>query len=129
MAQGPLTATVAAFGSTRELMALDATGNLATENGGTRQTYDITAAAVIKATPGRLRRIVVQVAGSAGSWTFNDCATVAAAAASNQIATLAYNATGLVAGMPVTFDWPCAVGIVVSVVPSAGSPVLAVSWD
>lgn len=104
---------------------LDPSGLLASTIGGLNWTQ-FNAAAVIKASPGRAVKLVVVTAGSAGAWTFNDCATTAAAATANQIASIAYNATGLTAGMPITFDWPCATGIVVSAVPTGG--VANLSW-
>lgn len=95
--------------------------------GGSTPTYDVSAAALIKAGPGRLAQIIVQVVGSAGNFTLNDSATVAGAGAANQIAEVAYNATGLVAGTPITFNWPFVNGLVVSAVTTGGS--LAVSVD
>lgn len=108
---------------------LDAQGTLRTTGGGVSRTLNMTAAAVIKATPGRLARIVVIAPGTtSGAWTLNDCATTGAAAAANVIYTMAYNATANVAGAVITLDWPCTTGIVLSAVPGAGSPILAVSW-
>lgn len=94
--------------------------------GGNVPVYDVTAAAVIKASPGVLYRVVVQLTGSAGVFTLNDCATTGAAAASNQILTIAYNATGMVDGTTLFLEWPCNTGIVVSVVTTGG--VIAVSY-
>lgn len=97
--------------------------------GGNTPAYNLTAAAVIKATPGRLCRIVVSAPGTtSGAFTFNDCATTGAAAAANQIFTIAYNATANVAGAVFTLDWPCNTGIVLSAVPGGGSPVVSVSF-
>lgn len=89
-------------------------------------SMDISAAAVVKAAAGKLARIVIQDVGTAGAFTLNDVATVAGAAAANQIASIAYNATGVVAGVPIVFEWPCANGIVVSTVTTGG--VIAVSY-
>lgn len=47
---------------------------------------NITAATVLKVGPGRLVKLVVIVAGAAG--TVNDCATTGAAAAANELAAL-----------------------------------------
>lgn len=47
---------------------------------------NITAATVLKVGPGRLVKLVVVVAGAAG--TVNDCATTGAAAASNELCAL-----------------------------------------
>lgn len=95
--------------------------------GGAKSSLNVTAAAVIKATPGRLCKIVVNgVVGTGGALTFNDCATTAAAAAANQI----YTAAGTVAvGTVITLDWPCLVGIVCSAVPTGGTPVFSVSYS
>lgn len=128
MAQLPLQATVALNPANGQApMRLDATSNLDTQSGGKSSHLDLTAAAVIKATPGRLRRIVVNgVVGTGGAVTFNDCATTGAAAASNEIITMA----GTVAvGTVINLDWPCLVGIVISAVPTGGTPQFAVSFD
>lgn len=96
--------------------------------GGTQSRLNLTAAAVIKATPGRLCKITISgTVGTGGAYTFNDCATVAAAAASNQITSLP--GTTLTNGMPITFDWPCIVGIVLSAVSTGGAPIVAVSFS
>ncbi|KWN80868.1 hypothetical protein WM24_23835 [Burkholderia ubonensis] len=99
------------------MSAVDATGNEYVASGKT-PIYNITAAAVVKATPGRLVRINVVVAGSAAG-TANDCATTGAAAAANEIAVIP-NTVGTY-----YLDWPCATGIVV--VPGTGQTV-AVSY-
>lgn len=108
-------------------MLLDAQGALQTTQGGTKSALNLTAATVIKATPGRLAKITVVGGGTAsmGAFTLNDCATTGAASAANEIATIP---SGAVAGTSITIDWPCLVGIVLSAVPSAGSPILAVSF-
>lgn len=85
---------------------------------GKTPALDITAAAVIKATPGRLMRISVLVAGST-TGTANDVATTAGAAVANQFFTIP-TAVGTY-----DVDWPCATGIVV--VPGTGQT-LAVSF-
>lgn len=73
---------------------------------GQSSTLNITAATVVKATPGRLVRINVTVAGAAG--TANDCATTGAAAAANVIC-----AIPAVVGV-INIEWPCATGIVIT---------------
>lgn len=93
-------------------------GQLHTHDGGASATLNISAATVVKATPGRLVRINVVAAGSTAG-TANDCATTGAAATGNQIASLP-NAVG-----PIELKWPCATGIVV--VPGTGQT-LAVSF-
>ena len=94
--------------------------------GGLKSALNVTAAAVIKATAGRCVRIVVIAPGSAGSLTLNDCATTGAATTANEIYTIGYAA--LSAGQVINLDWPCATGVVVSAVPSAGSPQFVLSY-
>jgi len=94
----------------------DTLGNLVTCTG-TTSSLNITAATVVKATPGRLVKINVLTAGAAG--TASDCATTGAVAAAN-----------LICNIPATvgiysLDWPCLVGIVIT--PGA-SQVLSVSY-
>ena len=52
---------------------------------------DVHAAAAIKATNGVLATVIVNVAGSGGSLTFNNCATTGAASTANQIITIAFD--------------------------------------
>ena len=104
---------------------LDPAQLLLISNGGLSYAQ-FNAASVFKAAPGRMGRFIVITAGSAGAWTFNDCATVGAAATANEISSIAYNATGLVAGIPLHFDWPLTTGLVCSAVPTGGLAVL--SW-
>lgn len=85
----------------------------------TNRNRSVTAAAVIKAVPGLLATVIVDVAGSGGALTLNDCATTGAAASGNQIASIA-NAN-IVAGVPYSFFWPCKTGIVVSAVPTGST--------
>ena len=94
------------------------TFNPVTPLSGRLSTLNITSATVIKATSGRLFKVSVIVAGAAG--TINDCATTAAAAASNQVGT-----SPAVVGT-IDFNWPMATGIVV--VPGAGQTV-AITWE
>lgn len=89
-----------------------------TTTGGQSQTYNITAATVIKAAPGRVFRVNVQVAGST-TGTVNDCLTTGAAAIANQVAVIP-DTVG-----PLLLEWPCATGIVV--VPGTGQT-LSVSY-
>lgn len=91
---------------TQAQVNVDNVGKLQTSRGGTRSSLNITAAAVVKATPGRIAKLVVTTAGAAG--TVNDCITTGAAAAGNLIATI-----------PATIgiydlDWPCLVGITIT---------------
>jgi hypothetical protein len=86
---------------------------------GRLSTLNITGSVVIKATPGRVFKVSVIVAGGAAG-TINDCATTGAAAATNQIGT-APTTVGTV-----DFNWPMATGIVV--VPGSGQT-LAITWE
>lgn len=94
---------------------------------GTKTILNNTAAKVIKATPGRACRAVVISGGTAsnGAFSLNDCATVAAAAAANLLWTLPSGAT---AGSTFEIDLPTTVGLVLSAVPTAGSPIINFSF-
>lgn len=86
--------------------------------GGVKAVLNVTAATVIKATPGICIRVSVVAVGST-SGTANDVATTGVAAAANQFGTLP-NTLGTY-----EFDWPCGTGIVL--IPGT-SQVLAVSF-
>ena len=104
---------------------LDAgTNSLMTTNGGNQQTYNVAAAAVIKTGAGRVAKIIVQTAPSAGNLTVNDCATTGAAAIGNQIISLAFG--NLTIGTQIFLDWPLDFGLVISSVGTGG--VYAVSY-
>ena len=94
---------------------------------GSSSSLNLTAAVAIKGTPGRICKVIVVAGGTAsnGAFTLNDCATTGAAAAANEIITIP---SGAAAGTIYDIDWPCAVGIVLSAVPSAGSPILSISY-
>ena len=129
MAQNPLAATVAVRGGTQVSVAAGPGNEQYVAGGGQASKLNQTAAAVIKATPGTLHKIVIVAPGStSGAFTFNDCATTGAATAANEIFTIAYNATANVAGLVINLDWPCAVGIVCSAVPGGGSPIFNASY-
>lgn len=134
MAQNPLAATVAIMkiGASffQKSMLLDWVQNLSIQGGGQLSSLNLTTAGVIKASPGRLRRIIIVAPGTtSGAFTFNDCTTTGAAVAANEIFNLPYNGTANVAGYVITLDWPCLAGIVLSAVPGAGSPICAVAYD
>src|SRR5579859_4536005 len=101
-------------------LKVDAEGNLLSTKGGSKSALNLTAAAVIKATPGRIAKVIEVAGGTAsnGAFTLNDVATVGGAAAGNEIMTIP---SGAAAGTVYDIDWPCAAGIVLSAVPSAGS--------
>lgn len=128
MPQNALPWTVA-VGPTGQPTALktDANGRLLTVNAAAESSaLNVTAAAVIKATPGTLGKfIVVTAPGTSGALTFNDCASVGAATTANEVYSIAY--TAATAGLVVNIDFPCAVGIVVSAV-GGGTPQYSVSY-
>ena len=94
----------------------------------TKSLIGVSASVVIKALPGRVYKIVVTAPGSgSGVLTLNDCLTVAAAAASNQVFSLGFAA--LTVGQVIEVNWPFLVGIVVSAVPGAGSPLFNISYS
>lgn len=92
--------------------------------GGALTKLNMTVANLIKAGKGRVARLIVVVAGSGGTITLNDSATLGGAAAGNAFFSAA---GGLVAGTVIDLDWPCANGIVLSAI-GTGVPVLAISY-
>ncbi|WP_343743372.1 hypothetical protein [Herbaspirillum huttiense] len=108
----------------RAPLQLDASGNLLM-GAGSANKLNISAATVVKATPGRACRLIVQTAPSAGAITVNDTTTTGAAAAANQIFTIAFGSAP--AGTIFNLDFPCASGIVISSVGTGG--VVAISYD
>ncbi len=87
-------------------------------DGGLFTHLNITAATVVKASPGRVCRVSVVVAGSTAG-TVNDVLTTGGAAATNQVATI----PDVVGNYSI--EMPCLTGIVV--VPGTGQTV-AVSY-
>lgn len=87
-----------------------------TQPGGNKSSLNISAAAVVKATNGIVFTITTSTAGTAGDLVLNDVATVAGAAATNQIISIPFGT--LTAGSVVTLKWPCATGITISAVPT-----------
>lgn len=94
-------------------------------------SLNVTAAAVVKASPGRIYSIFVIATGTTGqgSLTLNDCTTTGAAAAANELFTwTAAQMISLIAlaNGPLLLNLPYGIpfntGLVVSAVPSAGSP-------
>ncbi len=77
---------------------------------------------LVKASPGRIFRIVVTTAGTAGTFAVNDAASLGAVAASNLVFSI-LNTTA--AGNVITLEFPCLNGIVVTV-PTTG--VVSVSY-
>jgi len=87
--------------------------------GGSRSVLNITAATVVKATPGTLYRVSVTTAGSAAGSAY-DAATTGGNVAANLIADIP-NTVGAV-----ELVWPCANGILI--VPGTAQ-VLSVSFN
>ena len=107
---------------------MDSMGLQVTANGASA-ALNITAAAVIKATPGRVARVAILAPGStSGSFVLNNCATTGAATTANQIFNLPYNGTNNIAGAVFNLEIPCTVGIVCSAVPGGGSPQIVVTY-
>lgn len=132
MSQGPIGTLVnfLSSGKTATPALLDGGGNLPVTTGGVNSSLHMGAAAVIKPTPGRLACLIIMAPGSTGgAFTLNDCATTGAAAAGNQIFSLAYNSALNVVNAIFVFDWPCLVGLVLSAVPTGGTPLVNISWS
>jgi hypothetical protein len=128
MPQTPLNQNTQTFGTTTLVnQKADAAGLLLSTQGGAKSALNVTAASVIKASPGRVAKLVIVAPGSgSGSFTLNDCLTTGTAAASNEVFTIGYAAAA--AGAVYNLDFPFQVGIVLSAVPGAGSPVVAISY-
>ena len=129
MPQSPYASTIAknAAGVSQSLVS-NAGGDAAVSGGGQSSHLNVTAAAVIKASPGVLHKIVVIAPGTtSGALTINDLAATSGGAAANQIISIAYGS--LTAGQVITLDWPCATGIAVTAVPGGGSPQYAISYS
>jgi hypothetical protein len=115
--------TVAGYGGDLK----DPNGTNQYSAGGNSNMLNVTGTQVVKASPGRICKIVILgVVGSGGSLTVNDCTTVAAATTANTI----YTTVGTIAvGTVVTLDFPCLSGIVISAVPTGGTVQFAVSFN
>lgn len=97
-----------------------------TNSGGSRMAFNITAIGQIKNTTGRLRKLFVITAASAGTLVINDVNSAGTAAIGNEVAALPN--TLLTAGAIITLDAPVANGITISGTwPTA--LVLAASYD
>lgn len=89
---------------------------------GVSSLLNITSTVVVKPAPGMLGGLIVIAPGGSGVFTLNDCASVGAATTANELFTIAFNATGWVAGASYAFEFPFQVGLTVSAVPGSGSP-------
>lgn len=94
----------------------------------TQSKLNITAAVVVKASPGHLGKlIVISVGSGSGALTINDLAATSGGAAANEIASFPF--ADLTVGQVIDFgNWPCKTGIAVTAVPSAGSPQYSISF-
>lgn len=87
--------------------------------GGNSSSLNVTAAKVVKSSPGTLYRIVVQTVPSAGNLTVNDNnSTSSGNTAATQLLNVAFGS--LTAGQVITLEAPCATGITVSSVGTGG---------
>lgn len=112
-----------------EANKVDSAGILMSSAGGLKSVLNVTAATVIKASPGRVAKIIINAPGAtSGGFALNDCLTTGAAAASNLVWEIAYNATTNVEGAVFVIDFPFLVGIVLSAVPG-GSPIVSISYS
>lgn len=103
-------------------------GGALVATGGKASVLNITAPRVIKPSPGNMATVVISgTVGTGGTYVFNDCATLAAASAANQIASLP--GTTAANGLPISYDWPCTVGIVISAVATGGAAIVSVAYS
>ncbi len=79
---------------------------------------NLTAAGVIKATPGTVGKLIVVVAGTAGSITINDTTTTGGATTANQVITILFSS--LTVGEVIDLGVKCVSGITVSAVTTGG---------
>lgn len=122
----PQNSNVALIGGAVETGIIGAPEAQYQTRGGSQSKLNMTAAAVIKASRGRLATVIVLAGGTTGgAFTLNDSATLAGAAAANALWTLPQ---GAAAGSKFDLDEPFANGLVLSSVPTAGAPILAVSY-
>lgn len=97
--------------------------------GGSQTKLNMTAAAVVKGSKGRVARVTIVSPGTTGgAFTLNDATTVGGANAGNVIWTLPVASALNVAGQVFDLDWPCANGIVLSAVPTTAGPIINVSY-
>lgn len=97
-----------------------------TNPGGSRMAFNITAIGQIKNSSGKLRKLFVLTAASAGTLIINDVTSTGTAAIGNEVA--AIPSTLLTAGAVISLEAPCANGITVSGTWPTGL-VLAASYD
>lgn len=124
MPQAPLQANVALNAANKSSqLQMDASGNLLVGNGSSNK-LNVTAITAVKASAGRVCKVTVVAAATAGNFAVYDVATTGAAATANAI--LKYTASWPAVGTVIPLDFPCLAGIVVD--PGTGGQV-AVSFD
>lgn len=124
MPQAPLQANVALNAANKSSpLQMDGSGNLLVGNGSANK-LNVTAITAVKASAGRVCKITVVTAATAGNFAVYDVATTGAAATANAI--LKYTASWPAVGTVINLDFPCAAGIVVD--PGTTGQV-AVSFD
>jgi len=124
MPQGALQANIATNPSNvRAPLTTDASGNLLIGSGSMNK-LNVTTITAVKASPGRVCRVTVVAAATAGNFAVYDVATTGAAATANAI--IKYTASWPAVGTVIPLDFPCAAGIVVD--PGTNGQV-AVSFD
>ncbi|WP_230676356.1 hypothetical protein [Burkholderia gladioli] len=127
MPQGPLQANVAVNSTvtpkTSAPLQLDASGNLLVGVGSTNK-LNVSTITAVKAAPGRVCKVTVITAATAGNFAVYDVATTGAAATANAI--IKYTASWPAVGTVISLDFPCLAGIVVD---PGTSGVVAVSFD
>jgi hypothetical protein len=96
---------------------------MVTQQAGSKTKLNITAATVVKASPGVVTRLSIISPGTAGQFTINDCATLGAASTANQVYSEANTAQQ--AGAFVEVQWPFLVGITISAVPPGSNTCVA----
>ena len=124
MPQNPLASTIGKTPAGAQSTArFDTVYNLMVSDGGLLTVLDITAAAVIKASAGRVNQVLVSwtTAPTGGVITLNDCATTGTAAASNVIFSTTYSQLVLGGGNILYLQFPFFTGLVLSAVPTGGS--------
>lgn len=98
----------------------------ATNPGGSKMAFNITAIGQVKNAPGKLRKLFVITAASAGTLVINDVNSTGTAAIGNEVAAIPFGL--LTAGAVITLDAPLVNGITVSGTWPTGL-VLAASYD
>jgi hypothetical protein len=102
---------------------MDGSGNLLVGNGSNNK-LNVNTITAVKASAGRVCKVTVITAATAGNFAVYDVATTGAAATANAI--VKYTASWPAVGSVITLDFPCLAGIVVD---PGTSGVVAVSFD